>query len=93
MIAKKFPNKNQQCQKILTKKSFGILDVIEINEILFEKKSEIDLQFNQKHRAFDESSIHKILKYQRDNFLNNTQVALHFKLSRNTVSRWKKHFN
>ena len=31
-----------------------------------------------------------ILKYKKDNQLNNTQTAKHFKLSRNTVTKWIK---
>lgn len=89
IISKKCPDKEAECSFILKKKQLTTIDVIKLNEIIFkiDKKTE---DFNQKHRSYDIDSIKKILEYQVKNKLNNTQVALHFKMSRNTVSKWKK---
>ena len=47
---------------------------------------------NQKHRSYSKSDILKILDYQKKNNLNNSQLANHFSLSRNTVAKWKRMF-
>ena len=36
------------------------------------------------------TTILEILQYQKNNNLNNNQLADHFKLSRNTITKWKK---
>lgn len=48
---------------------------------------------NQKYRSYDKATIIEILNYQKKNSLNNTQLSNHFKLSRNTVTKWKTLFN
>ena len=48
--------------------------------------------FNQKLHSFDQESILKILDYQKRHKCNNTELARHFKISRNTVASWKKRF-
>ncbi|HUH25918.1 MAG TPA: helix-turn-helix domain-containing protein [Flavobacterium sp.] len=47
---------------------------------------------NQKYRSYDKATIIEILNYQKKNGLNNTQLANHFKLSRNTVAKWERLF-
>ncbi|HCA06132.1 helix-turn-helix domain-containing protein [Chryseobacterium sp.] len=80
------------CQPILSKENLSTLDVIRLNNIIFgidDKKVEI---FNQGHRSYDNETILKILSYQEINKLNNSELALHFKLSRNTVKKWRQIF-
>lgn len=50
-------------------------------------------QNSRRHHSYDLASIIDILEYQKKNQLNNIQLANHFKLSRNTVAKWKKSFN
>lgn len=92
MINKKFPEKTRLCQNILKKKKVSVLDAIKMNDLLFPQKSLEDEQFNQKHKSYMEDDIMKILDYQRKHNLTNTQIALKYKLSRNTVAKWKKIF-
>lgn len=89
IINTKYPDKEFECQTILKKQELTTIDIIRLNEIIFktDKKTE---DFNQRHRSYDKNSIKNILKYQIKNKLSNTQVALHFKMSRNTISKWKK---
>lgn len=47
---------------------------------------------NKKHRSYSKSDIIKILNHQKKNQLNNSQLARHFGLSRNTVTKWKRLF-
>ena len=74
-------------------KIWDSLDVIDTNQYLFENSLKDVQKFNQRLRSYDESSIKKILKYQQKHKLNNSQVMLKFKISRNTISKWKKLFS
>lgn len=91
MITKKYPERESVCRSILEKKKFSILDVLAIEKLIFGKQKEKD-SFNQNHRFYDRETIKEILEYQQKKNLNNSQLALHFKLSRNTVANWKKKF-
>lgn len=90
IIQLKYPEKEKYCQSILSKKELSALEVIMINDIIFSKYKKENLVFNQMHRAYNKQTILEILNYQKNNKLNNSQLALHFKLSRNTVAKWKK---
>jgi DNA-binding transcriptional regulator YiaG len=89
IIMKKFPEKMEFCFSILNKEEISVLNIIEIDRILFgmDKESRI---FNQKHRSYDKETIGEILEFQKKYSLTNIQLASHFKLSRNTVAKWKK---
>jgi len=89
-----FPEKEKECSFYLRRTKWSSLDVITVNNILFSQKSSKEVfAFNQKHRAYDEKTIKRILKYQKENKLNDTQVSTHFKLSRNTLLKWKRNFS
>ncbi|WP_153394639.1 helix-turn-helix domain-containing protein [Chryseobacterium vaccae] len=88
LISEKFPLKLNECQDFFNKKTLNSLDIIQLNNVLFPNN-----KFNdQKHKSYDKQSIFEMLKYQREEKLNNSQLALHFKLSRNTVAAWKKKY-
>jgi hypothetical protein len=87
----KHPEKKHECARILAKKNLSAFDVIEINRIIFNYNQ--NLKVNQSHRSYNKETIYKILEYQKKNCLNNTRLALHFKLSRNTVAKWKSLFS
>lgn len=92
LINERFPEKKEAFATILSKKDFSILDVIICSSILSGKEDEAAFTFNQKHRSFDRKSILEILNYQKNKNYNNAELARHFKLSRNTIARWKKKF-
>ena len=92
LINEKYPEKKEAFTMILSKKNFSVLDVITCNSILENKEDKNDFTFNQKHRSFDQQSILEILDYQKKNGWNNSQLARHFKLSRNTITKWKKKY-
>lgn len=92
LINIKYPEKKERCNHLLSKNSLSTLDIIEIGQILFNKTSKENFAFNQKHRSYDTSTIIKILKYQKEKNLNNIELARHFNLSRNTVTKWKNRF-
>lgn len=88
IISRKYPHKYGLCEYLLSKNELLTLDILELNTIIFgtsEKRS-------SQYRSYKRHDILKILDYQKENKLNNTQLALHFKLSRNTVSKWRKIF-
>lgn len=92
LIKVKYPEKKEICDHLLSKVDLSVLDIININQILFNKSSMENTQFNQRHRSYNKSTIFQILEYQRENKLNNSQLARHFKLSRNTITKWKNQF-
>ncbi|MGG5207655.1 helix-turn-helix domain-containing protein [Chryseobacterium sp. MIQD13] len=93
LVNERYPEKKEALKMILSKKDFSILDVIACSNILTNREDKSTFIFNQKHRCFDEQSIYEILDYQKKTGYNNTQVAQHFKLSRNTIAKWKKKFS
>lgn len=92
LIEQKYPHKKAICAVILEKEQLTFLDVIELKELIFETVSKKTLEMNQKYRSYDKATIIEILNYQKKNGLNNTQLANHFKLSRNTVAKWERLF-
>lgn len=91
ILQKKYPHKKEECKTLLNKKKLSVLDIIELNQRIFGKNKESE-QFNQKHRTYNKPDILNILDYQKKHKLNNSQLAKHFKLSRNTVAKWRKMF-
>lgn len=93
IISIKHPEKKEICKQILSKPKLTVLDVIKLNNLIFGVVNKESLLSNQKHRSYDEFSISKILNFQREYGYSNTQIANHFKLSRNTIASWKKVHN
>jgi len=91
ILQKKYPHKKEECKALLSKENLTVLNIIELNQRIFGKDKDSE-QFNQKHRAYSKSDILKILDYQKKHQFTNVQLANHFKLSRNTVAKWKKMF-
>lgn len=92
MIRIKYPDKEAVCSKILDKSEIGFLDIIRLNTLIAGQPDRERSQENQKLKSYDKRTILQILDYQKKHRLNNTQLAGHFKLSRNTVTKWKKLF-
>lgn len=93
MIAKNCPDRRNEFSKFLNKDHLPVMDVIKLSAEIFKKDNKDTLIFNQGHKSYDEEAIITILQYQEKENLNNTQVANHFKLSRNTVAKWKKQYS
>jgi len=90
IIKKIYPEKEEKFIGILKKRDLTTLDIIRLNSLIFGTKNTDNNTFNQSHKSYDISTIREILKYQIHNNLNNTHLASHFKLSRNTITKWKK---
>ena len=91
ILEKKYPQKKEQCRSLLQKKTLSAMDIIELNQTIFGTDRD-NITSNQQHRSYSKSDILQILDYQKKHKLNNSQLARHFKLSRNTESKWKKLF-
>lgn len=92
MIQRKYPEKFSFCSHLLKKTMLSFFDILEINKIISghqKRKTEV---FNQRHRSYNKQAICEILHYQKKNDLNDSQLARHFKMSRNTIAKWKKLF-
>lgn len=92
ILDKKFPHKIDECKKILQKEKLEVMDILTLDRIIFGLKDQSKEIFDQQHRAYDHSAVLEILHYQDKKQLTNSQLAAHFKLSRNTVAKWKKAF-
>lgn len=88
----KFPDKIEECLSLLDKKCLSTLDILTLNQKIFGQSDKESAKVNNKHCAYNTSDILQILDYQKKYKLNNTQLANHFKLSRNTIAKWKKIF-
>lgn len=91
ILSKKYPEKKEECISLLEKQSLSNLDIIRLNDKIFGRDN-ANKEFNQKHRSYQKSDILQILDYQKKYKLNNSQLANHFNISRNTVTKWKKMF-
>ncbi|SDI59346.1 transposase [Chryseobacterium jejuense] len=68
------------------------LDILKFNQLVF-GEPEYMIGFNsQRLRSYDEESILQILRYQKKNGLSNLQISNDFKISRNTITKWKSIF-
>ncbi|WP_139422265.1 helix-turn-helix domain-containing protein [Chryseobacterium mulctrae] len=92
LLEKKLPSRYHEFKDKLERKDLNTLDIIRINQSIFGSSNSESEAFNQKHRSYNKATILQILDYQKAHKLSNIQLALHFKLSRNTVSKWKKLF-
>lgn len=92
ILNEKFPEKKVLCKTLLAKENLSVLEIIKLNKIIFNDSNKMTNKFNQSQRSYQKSDILKILDYQKKHHLNNTTLSNHFKISRNTIARWKKMF-
>lgn len=92
LLNRKYPHKKEACMVVLAKEKLTSMDVYLLNDLIFDKETRYESESDQKYRSYDKASIIKILQYQKKNKWNNTELADHFGLSRNTVAKWKKIF-
>lgn len=92
-IAQKNERSEMLIEHIENINEWNSLIVIKMNEKVVAEPGSENLKCNQKHKAYDEHSIKEILNYQEKNNLNNSEMMRLFKISRNTIARWKKMFS
>ncbi|WP_160138718.1 helix-turn-helix domain-containing protein [Chryseobacterium sp. c4a] len=92
ILKNEFPEKIEECQSLLNKKHLSVLDVQKLNQKVFGVSDQNSKAENGKYHSYKKSDILHMLDYQRKHNLNNSQLARHFKLSNNSVSKWKRMF-
>ncbi|AZA84155.1 transposase [Chryseobacterium lactis] len=90
LLSKKYPHKKEECRSILMQDHISVLDIMRLDEIIFNRRDKETNIFNQKVRSYDHSAMAEILEFQKKNRLSNSQTANYFKMSRNTITKWKK---
>lgn len=89
LVIQKFPALFDELKTILTKKKLSNMDIITLNKKLFGKN---ELENNNRLRSYSKKDILQILDYQKKKNLNNSQLAEHYQMSRNTITKWRKIF-
>ncbi|MGI9580210.1 helix-turn-helix domain-containing protein [Chryseobacterium sp. RRHN12] len=90
LINRKYPERMHSCADLLSKKDLSVIDVITLEKMILQNKDAEDVG---KFRSYRENDIVQLLLYQKKHQLNNTQMASVFRLSRNTIAKWKKMFS
>lgn len=91
LIRMRYPHYYKEFKPLLEKDELTYFDIEHINNKLFKENLHLK-KHNQRYKAYDKDTILKMLHYGKLNNLNNTELAKHFNLSRNTVTKWKKMF-
>lgn len=93
IINEKFPEKiNDPLIRNKLETLHTAVDVLKFNILVFGESDYTILSKSQRLRSYDEASIREILDYQRKNKLTNTETGNHFRVSRNTIARWRSFF-
>lgn len=92
IIDKRFPERIDEFAEKLNKEHLTFFEVIELNDLLFGKKSKHEENQEQRYRAYDKQTILRIFRYQQQHNITDRELASHFKLSINTIAKWKRVF-
>ncbi|SMO72788.1 hypothetical protein SAMN06265171_105282 [Chryseobacterium rhizoplanae] len=92
LITLKYPHLMERCRVFLEKDHLMSYDVLKLSGIITGKDDHEAISFNARHKSYDPNTILRILDYQKKYKCSNLQLAQYFRLSRNTVAKWKKLF-
>lgn len=92
MIFMQYPDKSELCSFILSKEKLNPLDIIRLNNLITGIPGNGKSSENQKLKSYDEETIFKMLMFQKEHNLSNLRLAEHFRVSRNSIAKWKKYF-
>ena len=87
ILNKNFSHKKEECKSLLNLSQLSAIHIIEINRKIFDIVDKETNSFSQRHHSYSKSDILKFLDYQKKHKLNNSQLASHFGLSQNTISK------
>lgn len=94
ILEEKFPEKlSDTAIRLKLETLHSAFDILKFNQLVFGETEYIVERKNQRLRSYDKESILKILRYQKRNELTNLQVSDLFKISRNTIAKWKRILN
>ncbi|MDR6516248.1 hypothetical protein [Chryseobacterium camelliae] len=66
-------------------------DVLNFNEKVFQQSKEMQ-KSNQKLKTYDRKTMIKLLKYQQKHGFSTSYMSRKYKISRTTLSKWRKNF-
>ncbi len=66
-------------------------DVLNFNEKIFEQSKESEKN-NQRLKTYDKKTMFKLLQYQQKHGFSTSYMSRKYKISRTTISNWKKTF-
>ncbi|UCA61808.1 helix-turn-helix domain-containing protein [Chryseobacterium rhizoplanae] len=92
LITLKYPHLLERCSIFLEKEQLVTYDILRLSSIITDNDDHDAHIFNARHKSYDKTTIFQILEFQKKSRLNNLQLANYFKLSRNTIGKWKKLF-
>ncbi len=84
--------KQQLIKKLEEDQILSFRTLIHLNTIITENTLQPCNKDSACLKSYDRTFIKDVLDFQKKNELSNVEIALRFKLSRNTVSRWRKIF-
>ncbi|MFC3160859.1 hypothetical protein SAMN05443633_105221 [Chryseobacterium arachidis] len=92
MLKEKAPEKleDPKIQRLI-KKLKTTEDILNFNDLVFTPSKESSHN-NQKLRIYDKKTILKLLDYQKKHELSISFMSKKYKISRTTISRWKRLF-
>jgi transcriptional regulator with PAS, ATPase and Fis domain len=90
IIKIKHPEKEEKCKDLLQKKKLTAREIILLNTLIFGKEKSSEIKKNSKFRSYDRETVQYIMEHKDRNNLNDSQTAKHFKISRNTLAKWRK---
>ena len=77
-------NKIILVKKILQNSNLSHFEILYLSEYIFGKSD------NNKHKSYNLETIKNIIEYQKINNLSNFEISKIFKISRNSLTKWKK---
>ncbi|WP_336690501.1 MULTISPECIES: helix-turn-helix domain-containing protein [unclassified Chryseobacterium] len=90
IILKICPEREPEFKYFLDKETLLSWDIVKLDNLIFNKKDQDSVVFNQRHRSYDDETILYIIKYQKEHKMNNSHTSKYFRISRNTLTKWKK---
>ena len=90
IIDQKFPEKKSICTEFLDKSELTSLEVLKLNQLIFDQSLD---STSKNHVSYSKDVIIEMLNYQKDKKISNIELAKHFGVSRNSITKWKKLFS
>ncbi|SIQ45652.1 hypothetical protein SAMN05880573_105216 [Chryseobacterium sp. RU33C] len=92
IILKICPERETEFNFFLEKENLFSWDIVRLDNLIFHSKDSDSIIFDQRHRSYDDETIIYIINYQEENKLNNSLTSKYFRISKNTLTKWKKRY-
>lgn len=92
IINQRCPDQWQEYACYFVHSNLTHFEILHLNKLIFHPLAGGDTRENKRFKSYDRETILKILRYQKDEHISNSELAHVFGISRNTVAKWKKHY-